>query len=83
LVTQKRQDKRLMLSTRVVRGAARLTQLGLTISTTLVERVNMTLRQALALLARKMSSFWKDHERLRQRVVFFQAFYNAARPHRS
>jgi IS1 family transposase len=80
---QKKQGKLLTLSTRVVLGAERLTQLGLTISTALVERVNLTLRQALAPLARKTSSFCKDRERLRQRVVFFQAFYNVARPHMS
>jgi hypothetical protein len=41
------------------------------------------LRQALAPLARKTPSFCKDRERLRQRVGFFQAFYNVARPHMS
>src|SRR6266436_7743187 len=83
LVKQKKQGKLLTLSTRVVLGAERLTQLGCTISTALVERVNLTLRQALAPLARQTSSFCKDRERLRQRVVFFQAFYNMARPHMS
>jgi len=83
LVKQKAQGKLLTLSTRVVLGAHRLTQLGYTISTALVERVNLTMRQALAPLARKTSSFCKDRERLRQRVVFFQAFYNMARPHMS
>ncbi len=83
LVKQKKQGKLLTLSTRVVLGAERLMQLGLTISTALVERVNLTLRQALAPLARKTSSFCKDRERMRQRVDFFHAFYNVARPHMS
>jgi len=83
LVKQKKQGKLLTLSTRVVLGAERLTQLGLTISTALVERVNLTLRQALAPLVRKTSSFCKDRERMRQRVVLFQVFYNMARPHMS
>lgn len=83
LVKQKKQGKLLTLSTRIVLGTERLTHLGLTISTALVERVNLTLRQALAPLGRKTSSFCKDRERLRQRVVFFQAFYNVARPHMS
>jgi IS1 family transposase len=83
LLTQKKQGKLLTRSTRVVRGAERLTHLGVAISTALVERVHLTLRQALAPLARKTSSFCKDRERLRQRVVFFQAFYNVARPHMS
>src|SRR6267154_1677992 len=83
LVKQKHQGKLLTLSTRVVVGTERLTHLGLRISTALVERVNLTLRQALAPLVRKTSGFCKDRERLRQRVVFFQAFYNVARPHMS
>src|SRR5499425_1648734 len=83
LVKQQKQGKLLTLSTRVVLGAERLTHLGCTISTAWVERVNLTLRQALAPLVRKTSSFCKDRERLRQRVVFFQAFYNMARPHMS
>jgi IS1 family transposase len=83
LVKQKRQGKLVTLSTRVVLGAARLAHLGCTISTAVVERVNLTLRQALAPLARKTASFCKDRERLRQRGVFFQAFYNVARPHMS
>jgi IS1 family transposase len=81
LVKQKKPGKVLTLSTRVVLGAERLAQLGFTISTAVVERVNLTLRQALAPLARKTSSFCKDRESLRQRVVFFQAFSNVARPH--
>src|SRR5882762_3632576 len=83
LVKQKKQGKLLTLSTRVVLGAERLTHLGFTISTALVERVHLPLRQALAPLARKTSSFCKDRERMRQRVVLFQVFYNMARPHMS
>jgi hypothetical protein len=83
LIKQKHQGTLLTLSTRVVLGAERLTQLGCTISTALVERVNLTLRQALAPLARKTASFCKDRTRMRQRVVFFQAFYTVARPHMS
>jgi IS1 family transposase len=83
LVKQKKQGKLRTLSTRIVLGGERLRQLGLTISTALVERVNLTLRQALAPLGRKTYSFCKDRERLRQRVVFCQAFYNVARPHMS
>jgi IS1 family transposase/transposase-like protein len=83
LVKQKKQGNLRTLSTRVVLGAERLTSLGHTISTALVERANLTLRQALAPLTRKTASFCKHRERLRQRVVFFQAFYNVARPHMS
>jgi hypothetical protein len=83
LVKQKKQGQLLTRSTRVVLGAERLTHLGLTISTAVVERVHLTLRQAWAPLARQTSSCCKDRERMRQRVVFFQAFYNVARPHMS
>jgi len=80
LVKQKTQGKLLTVRTRVVRGAARLTPLGLTISTAVVARVTLTVRQALAPLTRKTASFCKDRERLRQRVGFFQACSNVARP---
>jgi len=80
LVTQQQQGKLLTRSTRVVLGAERLTHRGRTSSTALVARVHVTVRQALAPWARKTSSFCKDRERLRQRVVFFQAFSNVARP---
>ncbi len=53
------------------------------ISTSLLERLNLTLRHHLAPLGRKSLSFCKDREQLRRRVVFFQAFYNFARPHQS
>src|SRR5919108_2540978 len=43
----------------------------------------LTLRHALAPLTRKCWGFCKDHTQLRRRVVFFQAFYNFARPHQS
>ena len=83
LVQQKQQDTRLTRSTGVVLGAEHLTHLGLTISTALVERVNLTLRQALAPLARKTSSVCQDRERMRQRVVCFPAFSHVVRPHMS
>ena len=37
------------------------------------------MRHALAPLVRKMYSFCKDRDRMRQRVVVFQTFYNFAR----
>src|SRR5882672_4283975 len=83
LVKQQQHGQRLTRSTRVVRGAERLAPLGLTISTALVEWVHLTLRQAWAPWGRKTSSFCTDRERLRQRVVFFQAFAHVARPHMS
>jgi hypothetical protein len=80
LVTQQHQGTLRALSTRVVLGAERLRHLGLTISTALVERINLPVRQALAPVVRQTSSCCTDRERLRQRVVFCQAFSNVARP---
>jgi IS1 family transposase/transposase-like protein len=83
-VIKKKQKGRLQeLVYRVRCGAKRLEALGLSISTSLLERLNLTLRQALAPLVRKSASFCKDRIQMRRRVVFFQAFYNFARPHMS
>lgn len=83
LIKEKQHGRLVTLSTRVLLGAERFTHLGLTVSTALVERVNLTLRQALAPLVRKTTSFCKDRAPLQRRVTFFQAFYNVARPHQS
>lgn len=83
LVKEKKQGRLKSLTERVCCGAQRLAALGLKISTSLIERFNLTLRHALAPLTRKCWGFCKDREQLRRRVVFFQAFYNFARPHQS
>ena len=81
-VIKKKQKGRLQaLVYRVRCGAKRLEELGLSISTSLLERLNLTLRHALAPLVRKSQSFCKDRTQMRRRVVFLQAFYNFARPH--
>jgi IS1 family transposase/transposase-like protein len=83
-VIKKKQKGRLKeLVYRVRCGAKRLEDLGLSISPSLLERLNLTLRHALAPLARKSGSFCKDRTQMRRRVVLFQAFYNFARPHMS
>jgi IS1 family transposase/transposase-like protein len=71
------------LVSRVRCGAQRLEALGLSMSTSLLERLNLPLRQALAPLVRKSGSFCKDRTQMRRRVMLFQAFYNFARPHMS
>src|SRR5262245_53920579 len=81
VVKKKRQGRLQELVYRVRCGAERLEALGLSISTSLIERLNLTLRHALAPLVRKSWSFCKDCSQMRRRVVFFQAFYNFARPH--
>lgn len=83
VIKEKAKGRLNQLRQQVVCGANRFEQLGLRISTSLIERLNLTLRQALAPLVRKSWSFCKDREQMRKRVVFFQAFYNFARPHMS
>jgi len=83
LVKEKKQGHLKSLTPPVCCGAARLTELGLKISTSLIERLNLTLRHALAPLQRKCWGSCKDREQLRRRVVFFHALYNFARPHHS
>jgi hypothetical protein len=83
VVKHKTHGTRRTRSTRVVRGAERLTHLGLTLRTAWVERGTLTWRQAVAPGGRQTSSFCKDRERLRPRVVVLQAFSNVARPPRS
>jgi hypothetical protein len=78
LVKKKKPGRLHSLNERLCCGAARLTTLGLQISTSLIERFNLTLRHALAPLTRKCWGFCKDRTQLRRRVVFFQAFYNFA-----
>jgi IS1 family transposase/transposase-like protein len=83
VIKKKRQGRLQAVVYRVCCGAKRLEELGLSISTSLIERLNLTLRHALAPLVRKSWSFCKDRTQMRRRVVLFQAFYNFARPHMS
>jgi transposase-like protein/IS1 family transposase len=83
VIKRKRQGRLQGLVYHVCCGSRRLEKLGLSISTSLIERLNLTLRHALAPLVRKSWSFCKDRTQMRRRVVFFQAFYNFARPHMS
>lgn len=55
----------------------------LMLSTALIDRLNLTMLHALAPLVRTTASVCKDWEPTPRRVVFVQAFYNVARPHRS
>lgn len=69
--------------TRIVLGGARIKELGLKITTSLIERLNLTFRQALSPLTRKTLGFCKRVRHLEMQAVFFQTFYNFARPHLS
>ena len=83
VIKKKRRGRLVEVVTRVVCGAERLKHLGLSISTTLLERLNLTFRQALAPLGRNTLNFSKERSYLEQHTCLFQAFYNMARPHMS
>jgi IS1 family transposase/transposase-like protein len=83
VVKKTHKGKLVTLTERVVCGADRLKALGLRISTSLIERLNLTLRHALSPLTRKSLGFCKDRKQMRRRMTFFQAFYNVARPHQT
>jgi hypothetical protein len=68
---------------RLVCGVTRFVAQRLAISTSLLERLNLTLRPHLAPLGRKSWGFCKEREQLHRRVTFFPAFSTFARPHRS
>jgi transposase-like protein/IS1 family transposase len=83
VIKDKQKGRLKSLTERVVCGSERLSALGYRISTSLIERLNLTLRRALAPLARKSLAFCKQQEQMHRRVVFYQAYYNWARPHQS
>jgi IS1 family transposase/transposase-like protein len=83
-VVKKRKGRRFVeVISKVVCGGARIKELGLKISTSLIERLNLTFRQALSPLTRKTLGFSKRVRHLEMQAVFFQTFYNFARPHLS
>jgi IS1 family transposase len=83
VIKRKRKGRLQELLYRVCCGSKQLEALGYSISTSLIERLNLTLRHALAPLVRKSWRFCKDRTQMRRRVVLLQAFYNFARPHMS
>jgi IS1 family transposase/transposase-like protein len=83
VVKERKGGRIIKVTHRIKCGAERLAQLGLKISTTLLERLNLTIRESLAPLARKTLGFSKERKNLRKQTLFFQAFYNFARPHMS
>lgn len=83
VVKERRQVRIVKITHRVKCGAIRLAQLGLKISTSLLERLNLTFSQSLAPLVRKTLCFSKERNNLEKQTLFFQTFYNFARPHMS
>jgi len=83
IVKETKGGRLVKITYRVKCGAERLKKIGLKISTSLLERLNLTIRQSLSPLVRKTLGFSKKRDNLRKQTIFFQAFYNFARPHMS
>jgi IS1 family transposase len=53
------------------------------INTAFVERINLSIRQHVAAVGRRVSTLCKDEDGLRQQLVVFQVYYNMCLPHAS
>jgi IS1 family transposase len=60
-----------------------LAPLGWQINTAFVERINLTLRQHVAAVGRRVSTLCKGEDGLRQQLVLFQGYHNFCLPHAS
>lgn len=78
-----REARRLVSVTkRVVHGEAADIDPG-QITTSLIERLNLTLRQENAILSRKTLAFAKEEQDLRAHLALYVAYYHFVRPHSS
>jgi hypothetical protein len=60
-----------------------LAPLGWHINTAFVERLNLTIRQHVAAVGRRVSTLCKGEDGLRQQVAVFHCYYNFCLPHAS
>jgi IS1 family transposase len=60
-----------------------LAPLGWHIQTAFVERVNLSIRQHVAAVGRRVSTLCKGEEGLQQQLVLYQVYYNFCLPHAS
>jgi len=60
-----------------------LRPLGWQINTAFVERINLSLRQHVAAIGRRVTTLCKGEEGLRQQLVLFQGYHNFCLPHAS
>lgn len=82
-VVKQREGRRIVsVSKRVVHGKADEIAPS-DISTSLIERLNLTLRRENAELSRKTLAFAKDEDELRAHLALQVAYYNFVRPHMS
>jgi IS1 family transposase len=56
---------------------------GWQINTAFVERINLSLRQHVASVGRRVTTLCKDEDGLRQQLTLYQAYYNFCLPHAS
>ena len=60
-----------------------LAPLGWHINTAFVERINLTIRQHVAAVGRRVSTLCKGEDGLRQQLAVFHCYYNFCLPHAS
>ena len=60
-----------------------LAPLGWHINTAFVERINLTIRQHVAAVGRRVSTLCKGDDGLRQQLALYQVYYNCCLPHTS
>jgi len=58
-----------------------LSQVGWQINTAFIERVNLTLRQHVAAVGRRVMTLCKGEAGLRQQLALYQVYYNFCLPH--
>jgi hypothetical protein len=60
-----------------------LTAHGWRINTAFIERVNLTIRQHVAAVGRRIITLWKGEEGLRQQLALYHTYDNFCLPHAS
>ena len=60
-----------------------LARYGWQIQTAFVERINLTIRQQVAAVGRRVSTLCKGEDGLRQQVALYHCYYNFCLPHAS
>jgi IS1 family transposase len=83
-----RRRRLVRVSHRVVFGTleavnAVLAPLGCQINTAFIERLNLTIRQHVAAVGRRVSTLCKSEEGLRQQLALYQTYHNFCLPHAS
>jgi hypothetical protein len=87
-VKQTRRRRLVAVSARVVFGTRaeikqRLAAYGWQINTAFIERVNLTLRQQVAAVGRRVTTLCKGEVGLRQQLALYHVYYNFCLPHAS